>query len=179
MNPPPMPKEVPLLHDLVNDYLRYKNQGYPETALRVLYLIKQTVDDVIDYPGRFAVASTADLDIVDKRTGIIQPPAGSKPIMEVLGGGEVAIKWQAEPAAEQEGAVKEPTRGKTGFAGIDEAIETIDRVTDVASGKRKIGETVEANSEREAVTERDYVTEAPVQYEKSRSFNGLRKRSQT
>lgn len=55
MNPnPPFFKEVPLLHDLVADYQRYKTQGHDQTALRVLHLIKQTVDDVIEKPKLFA-----------------------------------------------------------------------------------------------------------------------------
>ncbi|QHV99209.1 hypothetical protein [Spirosoma endbachense] len=54
-NPLPMPKEVPLLHDLVNDYLRYKTNGFPETANRVLALLKQTIDDIIEHPENFIV----------------------------------------------------------------------------------------------------------------------------
>lgn len=121
-----IPREAHLLHCLVEDYVRYKHQNYPATAHQVLGLIKQTVDDVIEHPERFAI------DVVDEPV-IMDKNSGSTLRAEVIP--TTVVRPQAECSVEPGRA----STSKTGFPGIDEAIDTIDRVTDVAKGKRRLG----------------------------------------
>lgn len=57
-------KEANLLNDLVADYSRYKTQGHIQTAHRVLQLIKQTIDNVIEKPELFAEPVQGVMNVV-------------------------------------------------------------------------------------------------------------------